>query len=70
MPTPWSDTVMLICDRSRVARNGADALEGGIRALLDSGDAKAIDAALMLRDFVQLPVRPEPQPHSRWIAAR
>ncbi len=29
---------------------------------------QAIDAALVLRDFVQLPVRPEPQPHSRWIA--
>ena len=29
---------------------------------------QAIDAALVLRDFVQLPVRPEPQPRSRWIA--
>ena len=29
---------------------------------------QAIDAALMLRDFVQLPVRPEPQDHSRWVA--
>ena len=29
---------------------------------------QAIDAALVLRDFVQLPVRPEPQPKSRWIA--
>ncbi|MBN8500867.1 MAG: glycosyl transferase family protein [Sphingomonadales bacterium] len=29
---------------------------------------QAIDAALILRDFVQLPVRPEPQAHSHWIA--
>lgn len=29
---------------------------------------QAIDAALIMRDFVQLPVRPEPQDHSRWIA--
>ncbi len=29
---------------------------------------QAIDAALLLRDFVQLPVRPEPQDQSRWIA--
>ena len=29
---------------------------------------QAIDAALMLRDFVQLPVRPELQSQSRWIA--
>lgn len=29
---------------------------------------QAIDTVLMMRDFVQLPVRPEPQPQSRWIA--
>ena len=29
---------------------------------------QAIDAALMMRDFVQLPVRPEPQATSRWVA--
>jgi bacteriophage N4 adsorption protein B len=29
---------------------------------------QAIDSALMLRDFVQIPVRPEQQKHSRWIA--
>lgn len=29
---------------------------------------QAIDAALMMRDFVQLPVRPEPQAESRWVA--
>ena len=29
---------------------------------------QAIDAALVMRDFVQLPVRPEPQADSRWIA--
>ena len=29
---------------------------------------QAIDAALMMRDFVQLPVRPEPQSNSRWVA--
>jgi len=29
---------------------------------------QAIDTALVLRDFVQLPVRPELQGHSRWIA--
>lgn len=29
---------------------------------------QTIDAALVMRDFVQLPVRPEPQANSRWVA--
>jgi len=36
--------------------------------MVDPAALGLLDAALAEADFVQLPVRPEPQPHSRWVA--
>ncbi|GGB97106.1 hypothetical protein GCM10011494_14470 [Novosphingobium endophyticum] len=35
--------------------------------MVHPAELAVIDSALSSADFVQLPVRPEPQPHSRWV---
>ncbi len=58
----------MAADESRRARRFATIILHDAEDLVHPCALQAIDAALMLRDFVQLPVRPEPQEHSRWIA--
>ena len=58
----------LCCDEARRARNYASVLLHDAEDMVHPCALQAIDAALVMRDFVQLPVRPEPQSDSRWIA--
>ena len=58
----------LAADEARQARRFASIVLHDGEDMVHPCALQAIDAALMLRDFVQLPVRPEPQEHSRWIA--
>ena len=55
-------------DEARLARRFATIVLHDAEDMVHPCALQAIDAALVLRDFVQLPVRPEPQDHSRWIA--
>ena len=55
-------------DEARTARRFASIVLHDAEDMVHPCALQAIDAALVLRDFVQLPVRPEQQPHSRWIA--
>ena len=55
-------------DEARLARRFATIVLHDAEDMVHPCALQAIDAALVLRDFVQLPVRPEPQNHSRWIA--
>lgn len=58
----------LEADEARSGQACASVLLHDAEDMVHPAALQAIDAALVLRDFVQLPVRPEPQPHSRWIA--
>ena len=58
----------LAIDEARTARRFASIVLHDAEDMVHPCALQAIDAALVLRDFVQLPVRPEQQPHSRWIA--
>jgi len=58
----------LVADESRQGRRFASVVLHDAEDMVHSCALQAIDAALVMRDFVQLPVRPEPQEHSRWIA--
>lgn len=55
-------------DEARLGRSYASVILHDGEDMVHPAALQAIDAALVLRDFVQLPVRPEPQPRSRWIA--
>ncbi len=55
-------------DEERSGRRFTSVLLHDAEDMVHPAALQAIDAALVLRDFVQLPVRPEPQPQSRWIA--
>ena len=55
-------------DEARLARRYTTIVLHDAEDMVHPCALQAIDVALLLRDFVQLPVRPEPQPHSRWIA--
>ena len=58
----------LSIDEERRARRFSSVVLHDAEDMVHPCALQAIDAALMMRDFVQLPVRPEPQPDSRWIA--
>ena len=58
----------MAADEDRQSRRVATILLHDAEDMVHPCALQAIDAALMLRDFVQLPVRPEPLAHSRWIA--
>ena len=58
----------LSADEARRQRRFATIMLHDAEDMVHPCALQAIDAALMLRDFVQLPVRPEPQDQSRWIA--
>ena len=58
----------MAADEQRQSRSFATILLHDAEDMVHPCALQAIDAALMLRDFVQLPVRPEPQAQSRWIA--
>ena len=58
----------LAADEARLARRYASIVLHDAEDMVHPCALQAIDAALVLRDFVQLPVRPELQEHSRWIA--
>ena len=58
----------LCADEARRTRCFSSVLLHDAEDMVHPCALQAIDAALMMRDFVQLPVRPEPQPDSRWIA--
>ena len=58
----------LVADETRQARRFTTIVLHDAEDMVHPCALQAIDAALLLRDFVQLPVRPEPQEHSRWIA--
>ena len=58
----------MAADEERQDRRFATILLHDAEDMVHPCALQAIDAALMLRDFVQLPVRPEPQQQSRWIA--
>lgn len=55
-------------DEARQQRRYTSVILHDAEDMVHPAALQAIDAALVLRDFVQLPVRPEPQPQSRWIA--
>ena len=55
-------------DEARIGRRFASVILHDAEDMVHPAALQAIDSALVLRDFVQLPVRPEPQPESRWIA--
>ncbi len=55
-------------DEARTGQSFASVVLHDGEDMVHQASLQAIDAALVLRDFVQLPVRPEPQPYSRWIA--
>lgn len=58
----------LSADEERQLRRFANVLLHDAEDMVHPCALQAIDAALVMRDFVQLPVRPEPQDNSRWIA--
>lgn len=58
----------LCADEERRGRTFANVLLHDAEDMVHPCALQAIDAALVMRDFVQLPVRPEPQDQSRWIA--
>ena len=58
----------LAADEARLERRYASVVLHDAEDMVHPCALQAIDAALVLRDFVQLPVRPELQEHSRWIA--
>ena len=58
----------MAADEARQTRRFAAIILHDAEDMVHPCALQAIDAALMLRDFVQLPVRPEPQDQSRWIA--
>ena len=58
----------LEADEARSGRAFASIVLHDAEDMVHPAALQAIDAALVLRDFVLLPVRPEPQPQSRWIA--
>lgn len=58
----------MAADEARLARRYATIVLHDAEDMVHPCALQVIDAALVLRDFVQLPVRPEQQPHSRWIA--
>jgi len=58
----------LAADETRAGRRFASVVLHDAEDMVHPCALQAIDTALMLRDFVQLPVRPEQQRHSRWIA--
>ena len=58
----------LEADEGRLARSYASVILHDAEDMVHPAELQAIDAALVLRDFVQLPVRPELQPRSQWIA--
>ena len=58
----------MACDEARTARRFASIVLHDAEDMVHPCALQALDAGLVLRDFVQLPVRPEQQPHSRWIA--
>ncbi len=58
----------LVADEKRQSFRFSSVLLHDAEDMVHPCALQAIDAALVMRDFVQLPVRPEPQEHSRWIA--
>lgn len=55
-------------DEARTGRAYSSVVLHDAEDMVHPAALQAIDTALVLRDFVQLPVRPEPQAQSRWIA--
>ncbi|MFM5916234.1 MAG: glycosyl transferase family protein [Novosphingobium sp.] len=58
----------LTADEARLGRDYASIVLHDAEDMVHPCALQAIDSALLLRDFVQIPVRPEQQKHSRWIA--
>ncbi len=58
----------LCTDEERLGSFFASVILHDAEDMVHRAALQAIDAALVLRDFVQLPVRPELQGRSRWIA--
>ncbi len=58
----------MTADEARLRRSYASVVLHDAEDMVHPCALQVIDTALMLRDFVQLPVRPEQQEHSRWIA--
>lgn len=58
----------MCADEARRGTNFANVVMHDAEDMVHPCALQAIDAALVMRDFVQLPVRPEPQEGSRWIA--
>ncbi|MCC6924995.1 glycosyl transferase family protein [Novosphingobium sp.] len=58
----------LCADEERQGRHFVNVLLHDAEDMVHPCALQAVDTALVLRDFVQLPVRPEPQDSSRWIA--
>ena len=58
----------MAADEARLALSYASVVLHDAEDMVHPCALQAIDSALMLRDFVQIPVRPEQQKHSRWIA--
>ena len=58
----------LCADEARLMRRYSTVMLHDAEDMVHPCALQAIDTALVLRDFVQLPVRPEQQAHSRWIA--
>ena len=58
----------MAADEARSGRSFASVILHDAEDMVHPAALQAIDAALVLRDFVQLPVRPELQARSRWIA--
>lgn len=58
----------LEADEARYGRNFASVILHDAEDMVHPAALQAIDTALVLRDFVQLPVRPELMASSRWIA--
>jgi bacteriophage N4 adsorption protein B len=58
----------MAADEARSGRGFTSVILHDAEDMVHPAALQAIDAALVLRDFVQLPVRPELQPNSRWIA--
>lgn len=72
-PTTKADCLNRLCRALELeeGRNGegyASVVLHDAEDMVHPAALQVIDAALVLRDFVQLPVRPEPQAHSHWIA--
>lgn len=58
----------IAADEQRLGCTYASVILHDAEDMVHPAALQAIDAALVLRDFVQLPVRPEPHPRSRWIS--